>query len=73
MFILALMCPFIHVAQVEVKWNMEVPTEILWQEVTALGNLIVSSREGLIGIDAETGEISWSKRAHGNLDRAAFE
>jgi outer membrane protein assembly factor BamB len=62
-----------HFAQVEVKWNTEVPTDILWQEVTALGNLIVSSREGLIGLDAATGEIVWSKRAHGNLDRAAFE
>jgi outer membrane protein assembly factor BamB len=72
-FILALLCPFMHFAQVEVKWNTEVPTEILWQEVTALGNLIVSSREGLIGIDAGTGKIVWNKRAHGNLDRAAFE
>ncbi len=72
-FILFLLCPFMHFAQVEVKWNTEVPTDILWQEVTALGNLIVSSREGLIGLDAATGEIVWSKRAHGNLDRAAFE
>jgi outer membrane protein assembly factor BamB len=54
-----------HFAQVEVKWNTEVPTNILWQEVTALGNLIVSSRGGLIGLDAETGKIVWSKRAHG--------
>jgi hypothetical protein len=65
MFILALMCPFMHFAQVEVKWNTEVPTNILWQEVTALGNLMVSSRGGLIGLDAETGKIVWSKRAHG--------
>ena len=72
-FILFLLCPFMHFAQVEEKWNTEIPTDILWQEVTALGNFIVSSREGLIGLDAETGEIIWSKRAHGNLDRAAFE
>ena len=72
-FILFLLCPFMHFAQVEEKWNTEIPTDILWQEVTALGNFIVSSREGLIGLDAETGEIIWSKRDHGNLDRAAFE
>lgn len=71
--ILLLLCPFIHFAQMEVKWNTEVPTDILWQEVTALGNLIVSSREGLIGLDVETGEIVWSKGSHGNLDRTAFE
>ncbi len=60
-----LLRPFMHFAQVEVKWNTEVPTNNLWQEVTALGNLIVSSRGGLIGLDAETGKIVWSKRAHG--------
>ncbi len=73
LFILVFLCPFFHSAQVAVKWTKEVPTAILWQEVTSLGNLIVSSREELIGMDAETGEIIWSKRAHGNLDRAAFE
>ncbi len=73
LFILFLLCPFLQFAQIEEKWNTEIPTDILWQEVTGLGNLIVSSREGLIGLDAETGEIVWSKRAHGNLGRAAFE
>ncbi|ALM07028.1 hypothetical protein SB49_03815 [Sediminicola sp. YIK13] len=65
--------PLLSFSQVEMKWNKEVPTKILWQEVTSLGNLIVSSREELIGIDTETGAISWGKRAFGNLDRAAFE
>jgi outer membrane protein assembly factor BamB len=60
-------------AQVEVKWTNELPTEILWQEVTALGNLIVSTREGLIGVETDTGQIAWNIRAHGNLDRVAFE
>ena len=73
-FLLLLMVfPLLSFSQVEMKWNKEVPTKILWQEVTSLGNLIVSSREELIGIDTETGEISWEKRAFGNLDRAAFE
>ena len=54
-----------HYAQLEVKWKKQVPTDILWQEVTALENLIVSSRGGLIGVDTETGDISWSSRALG--------
>ena len=62
-----------HFAQVEVNWNKQIPTDILWQEVTALGNLIVSSREGLIGVNTETGDISWSIRAFGNLGRDAYE
>lgn len=72
-FLLSILLPLINFAQVEVKWNKELPTEILWQEVTAMGNLVVSSREELMGVDTETGEISWSKRAHGNLGRASFE
>ena len=73
LIVFAILCPFMHFAQVEVKWNKQLPTDILWQEVTALGNLVVSSREGLMGIDTETGDINWSNRALGNLGRIAFE
>lgn len=59
-------------AQVEVKWTTELPADILWQEVTALGNLIVSSDNQLAGIDTETGEIRWSKPEHAGLNRGAF-
>ncbi|HMB64274.1 MAG TPA: hypothetical protein VKN36_14440 [Eudoraea sp.] len=73
LLIVVLFFPFVQFAQVEVKWNKQLPTDILWQEVTALGNLIVSSREGLMGVDTETGEIAWSNRAYGNLGREAYE
>jgi outer membrane protein assembly factor BamB len=73
LFLLLIMFPLLSFSQIDMKWNKEVPTKILWQEVTSLGNLIVSSREELIGIDTETGNISWGKRAFGNLERAAFE
>ncbi|MGI9552450.1 MAG: PQQ-binding-like beta-propeller repeat protein [Aurantibacter sp.] len=73
LIIVALLVPFTHFAQVEVKWNKQMPADILWQEVTALGNLIVSSREGLIGVDTETGAISWSNSSLANLSRQAFE
>ena len=71
--VLLVLCPFFLLAQVELKWNKQLPTDIIWQEVTALGNLIVNSREELIGIDTETGNIIWGSRAFGNLNRAAFE
>ena len=73
LFILAVLVPFTQYAQVEVKWSKQLPTDILWQEVTTLGNLVVSSREGLMGIDTETGTISWSNRGLGNLGRHAFD
>lgn len=62
-----------HYSQVEVNWNKQMSADILWQEVTALGNLIVSSREGLMGVNTETGDFSWSSRAFGNLGTEAYE
>ena len=63
---------FTGFAQIEVKWTNELPADILWQEVTALGNLIVSSNNQLVGIDTETGENRWSKQEHAGLSREAF-
>ncbi len=58
--------------QIEVKWTKEMPSDILWQEVTGLGNLIVCSNNQLVGLDTETGEIRWSKQQHAGLHRDAF-
>jgi len=63
---------FTSFAQIEVKWTKELPADILWQEVTALGNLIVSSNNQLVGLDIETGEIRWSKPEHAALYREDF-
>jgi len=70
--ILFTLSTFTGFTQVEVKWTKELPADILWQEVTALGNLIVSSENQLIGVDTETGEIRWSKHQHAGLYREAF-
>ena len=63
---------FTGFTQIEVKWTKELPADILWQEVTVLGNLIVSSTNQLVGLDNETGEIRWSKPEHAGLNREAF-
>lgn len=68
-----LFVPTIQFAQLDLKWNKQLPTDILWQEVTSLGNLIVSSRNGLAGIDTETGAVSWTYATEGDLARFAFE
>jgi len=70
--ILLTVSTFTGFTQIEVKWTKELPADILWQEVTALGNLIVSSNNQLVGIDIETGEIRWSKPEHAGLNREAF-
>jgi outer membrane protein assembly factor BamB len=70
--ILFALSTFTGFAQVDVKWTKELPADILWQEVTALGNLIVSSDNQLVGVDTETGEIRWSKHQYAGLYREAF-
>lgn len=60
-------------AQVEVKWENELSADIYWQEVTSLGNLIVSSGNQLSGIDTETGSAIWSKPELAGLNRDAYQ
>ncbi len=71
-FIVAGIISYSALAQVEVKWEKELTSDILWQEVTALGNLIVSSGNQLAGIDTETGAVIWSKPELAGLNRVAY-
>ncbi|TFG75036.1 MAG: hypothetical protein E4H26_06820, partial [Flavobacteriales bacterium] len=73
LFILFLIIPLSHFGQMELKWNKQLPNDIQWQEVTALGNLIVSSSDALMGIDTDTGEVNWSIRSLSNLGRQSYE
>jgi hypothetical protein len=50
-----------------VKWSKVLPGDILWQEVTVLGNLIVSTDAQLLGIDPNTGDVLWSKPEHAKI------
>lgn len=71
-FFLLVLVHFSTLAQVEVKWEKELPSDILWQEVSALGNLIISSGNQLAGVNTETGEIAWSKPELAGLNRVAY-
>jgi len=67
-----LLLPLISFAQIEVKWKKPFTTNIQWQEVSSLGNLIVCSGEGLMGVNTETGNVIWKKSEHANLSRQTF-
>lgn len=71
LFVLALF-PILSFSQVEVKWNKELASNIIWQEVSSLGNLIVCSGDALMGINTETGEINWSKSEHAGIPRHLY-
>ena len=72
MAILVCASTFTGFAQVKVKWTKELPADILWQEVTTLGNLIVCSENQLVGINTETGATGWSKPEYAGLPWEAF-
>ena len=41
-------------------WNVKFNSNIQWQQVTPLGNLVISTADGLHGIDGDTGEKVWT-------------
>ena len=47
-------------AQIEVKWEKDLKTNIQWQKITGLGNLIVKTDNGLHGINTDNGSTKWS-------------
>lgn len=72
LLIAAALSPSLSYGQVEVKWNKQLSSDILWQEVSSLGNLIVCSGDALMGINTESGDISWSKTEHANMARHTY-
>ena len=64
--------PLISYGQIEVKWNKAIASNIQWQEVSSLGNLIVCSEDALMGINTETGDITWRRNEHANLLRHLY-
>ncbi len=69
--ILLVLCMNIH-AQINEIWNARFESEILWQEVTSLGNLIVCSNDGLFGIDPQSGTILWKIAQFAGLPRENY-
>src|SRR5688572_4715379 len=41
-------------------WSKDLQTNIGWQKVTSLGQLVASTGNGLIGINTTTGEVQWT-------------
>ncbi len=64
--------PLVTYCQVDIKWTKQLASNIQWQEVSSLGNLIVCSGEALMGVNTETGDITWSKSEHAKLPRHLY-
>lgn len=63
---------FFSSAQIQQEWSSEMSSNIIWQEVTSLGNVIVCSGDMLAGLNTSDGSVAWSKPNLGRIDRAAY-
>lgn len=53
-------------------WNIQFKSTILWQQITPLGNLVINTRDGLFGIDGQTGQRTWEIKGLGNLPAHSY-
>lgn len=60
-------------AQVDEVWRKDFGSEILWQEVTSLGDLIVCTQTSLSKINPGNGEVIWENQDFGNISRNDYE
>jgi len=48
-------------ARAEQLWTLTTPKSIVFQRLTPLGSLLVSTEDGLMGVDAATGKTLWTR------------
>jgi outer membrane protein assembly factor BamB len=72
-FVLTLPLSGGHAAPVEPAWRVDLGAQVVWQQVTTLGDLVVGTTEGLHAIDAETGGLRWSHPELGDMRFGSFE
>lgn len=60
-------------AQVTQKWKKDLGAKVRWQEVTSLGNIIVSLQGELVGINPADGSILWNKAEFPTVERSSYK
>lgn len=59
-------------AQKQPAWSTSFDAPVLWQKVTPLGNLVVCTRDALIGVHQNTGDRMWQLDELGNLKEESY-
>ena len=52
-------------AQVKQLWTRKIPESVRWHMVTPLGNYVVGTSQGIIGVNPEKGEVIWKNTTFG--------
>ena len=54
-------------------WSTKFTSEVNWQRIHSLGYIIVSTNNGLYGVNPDNGTIMWERKEFAALDPAMFE
>lgn len=60
-------------AQAEPQWKVTFQGDVKWLKITHTGHLVVSTNNGLAGLNPENGEIIWKKADIKGLDESNFQ
>ena len=71
--ILLLLMTGVLQAQLPTTWVSTMDNTVFWQRTNQLGNLIVSTRGGLYGVDTETGQTLWHHADLANVAEESFQ
>lgn len=74
-FMLAVLCSISVIAQTKIPaaWTARFTSAINWQRIHSLGYLIVSTNDGLYGVNPADGKILWENKAFPALNAADYE
>jgi outer membrane protein assembly factor BamB len=61
-----------QVPDVAPAWTTRVDGSVLWQRVTPLGNLVISTSSGLYGLDPLSGDLVWKHGHLRNVDAQSY-
>jgi outer membrane protein assembly factor BamB len=71
--VVGLTAPGARGADISPAWTKDFVVPIRWQRVTAIGYLLVDTRDGLYAVDPATGEVRWSLLGLGGLSEDGFD
>jgi outer membrane protein assembly factor BamB len=54
-------------------WKASPGGTVQWQAITSLGNVVVSTSNALVGIDAESGSVAWTNASLAGLSRSGYQ
>lgn len=73
--VLIILFPSLTEAQshIKVSWSAKFTSGVNWQRIHSLGYIIVSTNDGLYGVNPDNGAVMWERKEFAALDPAMFE